>query len=338
MGDDRLGISGCTLTRRTTLTPPAMRHAADGTAQSAHDIWQHREESANRLRCRSPWQRNPYVSVRKCSHRGEHVTRLLGVGRARAARRHRESGLVQLDHQRLAVEVQARERDDVRQAVHRVAVHDGVGHQRGHPVPDQAGQLAQRGVGGASSACAASSAAAAATIAGRLGKPGTRCPSRLSAGSGGFQRTALRTARTPTPGGPPHLWPLAVSSDQPSGSGIRPADAAASTKSGTRRWRTPGDLGDRLDRADLVVGRLQAGEHGPVVPEGRGERGDVDPAVRFDAHDRDLAARASACAAAFSTLECSTALTTTWPGPRVADCRPSTRRAPPGARPGSLSW
>ena len=45
--------------------------------------------------------------------------------------------------------------------------------------------------------------------------------------------TPLRTASSPTPGGPPHLWALAASSDQPPGTGPQPSDCAASTSSGT---------------------------------------------------------------------------------------------------------
>ncbi len=43
----------------------------------------------------------------------------------------------------------------------------------------------------------------------------------------------LRTTSSPTPGGPPHLRALAVSTDQPAGTGIRATAWAASTYSGT---------------------------------------------------------------------------------------------------------
>src|SRR5690606_19058339 len=90
-----------------------------------------------------------------------------------------------------------------------------------------------RAASASASATAARSAAAAATIAGRFSVPGLRPASRSSAGYGASHRPPLRTTRIPTPGGPPHLRALADSSDQPSGSGTRPTDCAASTYSGT---------------------------------------------------------------------------------------------------------
>ena len=66
----------------------------------------------------------------------------------------------------------------------------------------------------------------------------------------------VRTASTPTPGGPPHFQALATSTDQPAGTGARPTVCAASTSSGT-----PGlgaalrHLLDRLHGADLVARR-----------------------------------------------------------------------------------
>ncbi len=70
-------------------------------------------------------------------------------------------------------------------------------------------------------------------MAGRLAKPGERPDSRSSAGPWGEKRTPLRTASRPTPGGPPHLWALAASTDQPPSTGPQPSDCAASTSSGT---------------------------------------------------------------------------------------------------------
>ena len=68
----------------------------------------------------------------------------------------------------------------------------------------------------------------------RRGTRATRPPSRSSPGHGARHGSPPRTASTPTPGGPPHLWALAVSTDQPPGSGAaRPTDWAASTSSGT---------------------------------------------------------------------------------------------------------
>ena len=90
-----------------------------------------------------------------------------------------------------------------------------------------------RAASAAASAAAARRLAAAATTAGRFTTPGVRPDSRSSAGYGDSHRVPLRTTSSPTPGGPPHLCALAVSTDQPDGSGARPASCAASTYSGT---------------------------------------------------------------------------------------------------------
>ena len=80
-----------------------------------------------------------------------------------------------------------------------------------------------------------------------------------------------------------------------------------------------GDLGDRLERADLVVGGLQAGQRG-VRAQRRGELLRVDPAGAVDARPSVTLPPSRSCSpAACSTLECSTALTTR--------CRPARRRA-----------
>lgn len=85
----------------------------------------------------------------------------------------------------------------------------------------------------AASARTARSEAAAATIAGRFSNPGARPDSRSSAGPDAANRTPLRTASRPTPDGPPHLWALAVSTDQSPPTGPHPSDCAASTSNGT---------------------------------------------------------------------------------------------------------
>ena len=112
---------------------------------------------------------------------------------------------------------------------HRVAVHDGVGHE-----------LRARGRGSGSSARAARrrprpvrrhavSAAAAASDRGHVREsraPGCP-PARRRAAARASGRPCGRPARRPRRAAP--LVALAVSSDQPAGGGIRPADAAAST-------------------------------------------------------------------------------------------------------------
>ena len=83
------------------------------------------------------------------------------------------------------------------------------------------------------SATTAWRAAAAASAAGTFSKPLVRSSTRSSPGNGLRQRVPLRTSSTPTPAGPPHLWAEAAAAAQPWGSGRRPAEAQASTKSGT---------------------------------------------------------------------------------------------------------
>ncbi|CAM5231983.1 hypothetical protein SALBM135S_08782 [Streptomyces alboniger] len=56
-------------------------------------------------------------------------------------------------------------------------------------------------------------------------EPAARPDSRSSAGPWTANRAPLRTASSPTPAGPPHLWALPVSSDQPPSTGPRPATA-----------------------------------------------------------------------------------------------------------------
>ena len=165
---------------------------------------------------RAAWERYPHVAVRKRAHGGEHMARLAGVGDAGAAGRDRESGPVQFGDQGLAVDVQAGEGDDVRQPGIRVAMHDG-NLAQSRDIRLRIRLISARSAASAGrSGVIAVSAAAAASTAGTFGKPGTRRPSRSSAGSRLRHRTPLRTASTPTPAGPPHLRALAASSDQPS--------------------------------------------------------------------------------------------------------------------------
>ena len=148
----------------------------------------------------------------------------------------------------------------------------------------------RRGASPAISAPYASSAAAAASAPGTSSKPGTRRFSRSSSGSGDRHRVFLRTTSTPTPGGPPHL--CATGRQQRPATGDRhPAGGLR----GVHEQRHPcraarlGDLRHRLERADLVVGRLQAGQR-RVGPQRRGELLRVDAARTADAHRGDPAA------------------------------------------------
>ena len=215
--------------------------------------------------------------------------RVRGAGRAAG---HGEAATVQLVQQRLAVDVQEGEGDQVRQPADRVADHLDVRDRRRHGRPDP---VHQRPTGGRPPRWPprrpARSEAAAATTAGTFSKPGVRPRSRSSAGSGETHRVPVRTTSTPTPGGPPHLCALADSSDQPAGTGT-PAERLRGV--GVQRHAGPGtgggDLGDRLDGADLVVGGHQAGQGGAGRGDGGGERGRVDPAEPVDGHADRLAA------------------------------------------------
>ena len=178
----------------------------------------------------------------------------------------------------------------------------------------------------AASARTARSEAAAATIAGMFSNPGARPDSRSSAGPWGANRVPLRTTSSPTPGGPPHLWALAVSSDQSPSTGPQPSDCAASTSSGTPAARhTCGHLGHRLLRAHLVVGGLEAGQRGVRAAAPRANAAGVDTRpVRSTGDLRHRAAGRLVDLRRCSTEECSTADTIRW--------RPVRRR--PASAPG----
>ncbi len=82
------------------------------------------------------------------------------------------------------------------------------------------------------SATTAWSAAAAPSAAGTFSKPDTRSSTRSSTGNGLRHGAPLRTSRTPTPAGPPHLCADPAAAAQPAGRGSRPIEAQASMKSG----------------------------------------------------------------------------------------------------------
>ncbi len=181
---------------------------------------------------------------------------------------------------------------------------------------------------GAASARTARSEAAAATIAGMFSKPG-RTPRLPLVQRGLGARTAppcvRRAARPPT--GPPHLWALAVSSDQPPSTGPQASDCAASTSSGTPAVAAHrGDLGHRLlvspPRGWPTAGR-------PARCPGRRAAAYASGAtapVRSTATSVTVPPSASCTSAACSTEECSTADTTRW---RPARRRPASAPAIP---------
>ena len=127
-------------------------------------------------------QRHPHVARRERAHRDQHVRGLERRGRARRAGRHGEAAPVERAEHGLAVDVQAGERDDVRQPAVRVAEHLDVGDGRRDRPADPVDLRAVPRGDLVAVASTARSDAAAATIAGRFGSPGTRPLSRSSAG------------------------------------------------------------------------------------------------------------------------------------------------------------
>ena len=89
----------------------------------------------------------------------------------------------------------------------------------------------------------------------------TRSSTRSSPGNGLRQRASLRTSRSPTPAGPPHLC-ADSGGGRPAGGQGEPAGRGAGVHE--QRHRGPvGDLGHRLDDAHLRVGRLEREDGGP---------------------------------------------------------------------------
>ena len=131
----------------------------------------------------------------------------------------------------------------------------------------------------------ARTAAAKPTMPGRLGVPARRRPScpppRCS------RRAAPGPARStsaPTPGGPPSLCADRLTRSAPSSARVQGslpnAWAASQCSSAAGRVHEPGDLGDRLHHAGLVVGQHHRDEAGPLVAPSRSrQRRQVDHAV-----------------------------------------------------------
>ena len=158
-------------------------------------------------------------------------------------------------------------------------------------------------------------------------EPRARSSPRSSAGNGLRHRAPLRTSRTPTPAGPPHLCA--------DSRGRGPAVGQSQVAHGRAGVHEQGyvaeagrDLLDGLDGPDLVVGGLH-GDDGDRLSGVRDapvhvlRRDPPDPVDR-DGDRRRRRTRSSAC----GTAECSTALCTT--------TRPARRR--PAARPSSPRW
>ena len=153
------------------------------------------------------------------------------------------------------------------------------------------------------SATTAWRAAAAASAAGTFSNPLSRSPARSSSGNGSRHRAPRRTTSTPEARrARPTCEPRRPGRTSRRAAASRPAEAQASTKSGTSPSRAASSA-TGCDRAHLVVGRLagddgRVGELGEVVVEVV----DADPAEAVDRDDpgrrsgplRGAAARRSA--------------------------------------------
>ena len=222
--------------------------------------------------------------------------------------------------QRLAVHVQARERDDVRQ-------------------PARPGRRAPRRRGSSATAArirsispvvaclhsppgsrgSPAATAAAATIAGTFGSPGTRPPSRSSSGNGERHRVPARTASTPTAGAAPH--PGVGGQDRPARRDRVVAQRLGRVDDERHAGRQVAPPRDRLGRADLVIGRLQRGARGSPCP--RAAAANCAASTRPNPSTPTRCARpprATWDSAACRTAECSTALCTK-PARRVLPAR-----------------
>ena len=252
------------------LTPASARRSATIPGSSAR----------NRSTCSSvvlPVQRHPDVAVRQHAHRLQHVARPQRRRRARRAGRDREAAPVQRVQQRLAVHVQAGERDQVRQPVDRVADHLDVGHGRRH-----------RGRGSGRPAAASRAASAR-----RLGAPPPAArppPPRPAAGSPRrLVRRSDRRRREPHAGPRPRAarprparptcgrWPSAPTTR--AGTGTRPTDWAASTSSGTpaaAHAAAAAATGCTVPTSWLAL--ISAAAATPGAADRVGERVQVDPA------------------------------------------------------------
>ena len=127
------------------------------------------------------------------------------------------------------------------------------------------------------------------TIAGTLGTPGTRPPSRSSAGQGDTQRTPVRTASTPEPAGPPQCGRRRRA---PTSRGDRRVAERLRGIDDQRHLagRRSAISRDRLGGAHLVVRGLHRRGHGAGSFGRRGELDRVDPAVASTPTDAGRAA------------------------------------------------
>ena len=144
----------------------------------------------------------------------------------------------------------------------------------------------------ARSATVSSYAVARPTAPATFSVPARRCRSCSPPCCWARMCVPCRTYSAPMPLGPSNLWPLTDTRSAPSSGSFRSTYGAACTASTWSRTpfrasHPPRDLGDRLDRAHLVVGEHDRDEDGPVG-ELRLEGVRVDPAVAVDRQLDDL--------------------------------------------------
>ena len=237
-GDVRAGRRPSSMTGRGQSMPAAVelevhrpRSQAEPRRGSRDDLGQRR---AGTRRPRSSvgvaGQREPHVAVRERAHRGQHVAGLQRRGGAGRAAGHAEPAPVERGDQRLAVDVEAGERDQVGEPV-----------DRGRRRPRRPGSCAtagpdpvdQGGLPGGDLVALGDARPAARprrrARPGTFSKPEARSSMRSSPGNGLRQRAPRRTSSTPTPAGPPHLCA------EPAARG--PAARAAAAGPSTRRRR-----------------------------------------------------------------------------------------------------
>ena len=284
-GPSSMTGSGQTSPRQSSSRSTAHSQAAPRRAVASTTPGSTRQEPRRRRRrwCRGPSETRtlPWVSapIAASTWLGSRVEAVQAEPLATL-----EPAPVELGDQRLAVDVEAGERHQVGEPVDRVADHLDV-----RDAPATAAGSGRRGRAGARRPRRRARRRRPAAPPRRPGSAGTFSKPLLALvdavvarGTGSRQRAPRRTSSTPTPGGPPHLCAEAASADQPSGSGSRPAEAQASTKSGTpsepaRRPRRPAagcrPRGWRTGQRHARAGVRRRSSVVEVDPAARGRRG-----------------------------------------------------------------
>ena len=173
---------------------------------------------------------------------------------------------VELGDQRLAVDVEEGERDQVGEPRLGVADHLGVGDRRRRAARTRSTRPCSRRLTLVALGDDGPQRRGRGQGAGDVLEPGGALVDAVVAREGWRQRAPLRTSSTPTPAGPPHLCAEPAAADQPAGERER-AHRGAGVGEQRRVAERGGGLLDRLEGADLVVGRLE-GDHGQSAPRG----------------------------------------------------------------------